>query len=240
MTTPGWDFYKQNPDLAEDIGFDTLKLIFAGDVSFDSRRYFERAGMMDYATTSERAEQVRSLLFEMENVQAERKGADLGWSQEEQDAFGDLISARFEGRPRTSVDPGSVERTRRGIISALQNEQVQALPQYTLLESAWMTYEHAERSYQEASGNPKATLKGKEAQPYREWVLEQFDGLMAEHQDLDRDKYGYGAVALINWMRRTLLKPTTEATDWSRQGQTAPDYYPSELPAEGEPLAEVY
>lgn len=240
VTTPGWEFYQANPEVAEDIGFDALKLIFAGDVSFDSLSYFERAGMRDYATTSERAEQVRSLLYEMENIQAERKGADMGWSQEEVDAFGSLIDARFGGRPRSSIDPGSVERTRRSLIKALETPEIQALPQYPLLMSTWLTYEGAEMAYQQQTGNPNATLKGKGATPYRERVLLEFDQILGEHQDLDRDEYGYGAVALIHWLRRTLLKPTSEETDWTRTGQVTPDYYPTELPDEGEPLAEVY
>jgi hypothetical protein len=217
LDTPAWEFYQANQEVAEDIGLETLNLLFPGDVSFDAVRYFRDAGIRDYATTQEMANQASRLLYDMEQARAVEKYVKLGWSKEQYEAYTDMIDDKFGGAPIQSIDPAVDDRKERGIEKALELPEVQALPQYPLLFETWATYKQALWDYQQRTGNDTATLKGKGAAPWREAVYNRFDQILDSSRELEPETGTLGAAGLISWIQRRLMAPrddTPEAEDY--------------------------
>jgi hypothetical protein len=205
LSTPAWNFYKNDRKTAEAIGLDTLGVMFFGDASVDAMAWQKERGARRDMTMEEMRDGWVALAFQAAEATIKQRRSDEGMSEEQYEREIDDLEADFGGRPSILIDPNRVKRQEAGLRRALRMPEVRSMSHYPFMAAAVQAYDDHLAAYREAKGDPKLTLTGKGAAGYRASLMEELRQIENESRRGlgPLDPSASGVVALIE----SLIKP---------------------------------
>lgn len=206
LTSPAWDFYRENTSDAEKIGMDALSTIFFGDVSPDAMAWQKKRGDRQALTLPQMRDGWIGMAYAAAKASINQRRAQEGMTTEQYEAELEALDDEFGGKPPSSIDAGGLERQERSVRRALSMPSVQALPQYAGMKMALDSYDLHLAAYREATGEADATLTGKKAWAYRESLMAD----LAEIEEASRSKDSplAGSASGVIAMIESLIKPS--------------------------------
>lgn len=179
------DAYKwtlAHPDDAERIGADALALLFPGDTSPVSQAWQKANGMRRDLSWNEKQDAALGLLYRYQIAQVYAAAAKSGWTADEIQQGKDAVLERFGGKvPPRAFDPNYYDNLLASFRAAVNSDAMQDNPAIDGVRQALSVYDAALSSYRESAKDPRATLTGKKAAPWRDELHSALDDILAQN-----------------------------------------------------------
>lgn len=197
LSDSAYKFILANPDDAARIGNDALALMFPGNPSPTTLAWQKANGVRRDLSWSEKQDAALGLLYRLQMSEVMLAAKDNRWNPDEIQQAKDAVLDRFGGKvPARSFDPNYYDNLLASFRAATKVETADSIPGMDTTRMALAAYDTALSEYRAYAKDPRATLSGKKAGPYRDELHQALTAL------LDADPNAVGVIDTLMSMTK--------------------------------------